>query len=567
MVNSLEQLWKPITSSETIEGGVEAAKAVFELAKTLNEQKDKNPQIKHLVEKIPTLLEVLNSPGGQIVNALFPFVPLATGLIRFIFDVTKEEPSTGQIVAIVTQAAYIESVRATLAMNPVFIHDESITKDEVQKKIKKLGVIEINDEEAKQTLVSFRDSKLALAFNEVLLARLKETRISQFEIDAWVKRVSSNTPRYIHQILARSGDSVKELTTWYSIGGKNEFEKYLSIETYLNEKIKPLPDEKVFNEDFNFKDIYIPLKAVLLDENGKRVNNNNAFFLDEWVKKTISDINKQDRVIFVEAGPGRGKTVFCRMFADWTMQKLHPRLTPIYIRLRDIDNFEQSFSRILSDVLSHCDFVSNDGGWLTDRNTQYLFLLDGLDELHIEGRSKGGIQRFVDQVGRFQEDFKGKETGHRVILTGRSLALQGIDLKDNFQKVELLPMDDDLQNEWLEKWQKVVFTNKPNASHEETNRFREFLKTDNCPKEIKNDIAREPLLLFMLAQLHKHKKISESDFQQTIDGTQAKILIYQKSLEWVLTKQRKKLNYVLTGLRNDGLERILFEAGFCVMTV
>ena len=48
---------------------MEAAQAVFEFAEILNEQKDKNSQIKELVEKTPTLLEALNSPFGQIVSS------------------------------------------------------------------------------------------------------------------------------------------------------------------------------------------------------------------------------------------------------------------------------------------------------------------------------------------------------------------------------------------------------------------------------------------------------------------------------------------------------------------
>ncbi len=569
MVTPLRQLWKPIGSSETVKEGVEAAKAVFELAKTLNEQQNKNPYIKKLVDKIPTLLEALNSPIGEVVSSTLPFVSLATGLIKFTLDVTKKEPTISQSVAIIVQTAYLESIRVILARNPVLRNDKSKTSEKVQKQIRQLGEleVEIDDHEARLTLVSFHESKLAQAFNEVLSARLQETGIAKLEVDTWVKRVSANTPQYIHQVLAKGGDGLQELIDWYSSGGKNELDKYHSIDTYLKDKIEPLPSEKVFREEFSFQQIYVPLKAVSLDDNGERISHDRDFFLDEWVQKTILDTEKQDRVIFIEAGPGRGKTFFCRMFADWARQKLHPLLTPILIRLRDIENFQQSLSKTLSDALSHCDFVSNDNGWLTDRNTQYLFLLDGFDELHIEGRASGGIERFIQQVGQFQENFKGKETGHRIILTGRSLALQGINyLPDNLERVELLPMDDDLQAKWLEKWQKVVILNEPVAAKEETDKFKKFLKADNCPKEVKDELAREPLLLYLLAQLHKNAEIKEDDFQQAKDRTQAKILIYQKSLEWVLKEQRNELDqYKITGLDTDSLERILTEAGLCVM--
>ena len=513
-------------------------------------------------------MEALNSPIGQVVSEALPFVSLATGLIKFTFDMTQQKPTIPQTVAIVTQAAYLESIKATLASEPIFTQDNSNASDVVKKQISKLGDLEIDDKEARLALVYFHESQLARAFNEVLSARLQETGIDQSEIQTWVERVAINTAQYIPSALAEGGEGVQRLLNWYRSGGKEEFEKYLSIDTYLEEKIKPLPEQKVFQEEFSFKDIYVPLKAIPLDNNGQEISNADEFVLEEWAKETIIDPEKQDKVIFIQAGPGRGKTVFCRMFADWVRHNLHPLLTPILIRLRDIEHFEQSFEKTLSDALDYCNFVKDK--WLTDRNTRYLFLLDGFDELRMEGRSSGGIERFIRQVGQFQKQFKGSETGHRVILTGRPLALQGINyLPDNLERVKLKEMDDELRDKWLlEKWQPaiIVIPDNPVKAKEETEKFKGFLEAENCPKEIKDKLAREPLLLYLLAKLHKEKEIQQEDFEQASNSTQAKILIYKKSLEWVLKEQRNELlQYDITGLNIDSLERILTEAGLCVV--
>jgi heat shock protein HslJ len=561
MLAPLRQLWKPIASSETVEGGVETAKAVFELAKTLNEGQSKDTHIKQLVAKIPTLLEALNSPIGELVKSSLPFVSLTTKLIEFTIEVTKREPTFSENVAIVVQLAYLESVKVTLSMKPGLVNDESIASGKVVEQIRKLGEIEIkiDDEESKSILASFKESKLAQEFNKVLSERLKGTTIPELEIDILVKKVSFNTQRYIDKVLVEAGDRVKELKDWYSVGAQDKFEKYLSIDTYLKENIQPLPIEKVFGEEFSFEQIYVPLKAISLDANGQKISGAEDFCLHQWVQEYILKPEKQDKVIFIEAGPGRGKTVFCRMFADWVRQELYPILMPIFIRLRDVEAFGANFDKTISDALSYCDFVTTDNGWLTDSNTQYLFLLDGFDELHIEGRASGSIDRLIEQVGRFQSNFKGKKTGHRVILTGRSLALQGINyLPENLERVEILPMDDRLQSQWLEKWQEVVMPNNPIAAKEETGKFKDFLRADSCPREIKDELAREPLLLYLLAKLHKNGKIKEEDFRQSQNSTQAKILIYQKSLEWVLEEQRPKPDqYKITGLNTESLERIL----------
>ena len=565
---ALRQLWKSFVSAEIVEGGTEAAKAVFKLAETLYEQQDRNPQIKELVAKIPTLLDALNSPLGQVIESAVPFLPIATGIIKFAIEANHKEPTIAETVAIVTQVAYLESIKEILASKQKELaNDKSEDSRELKKQLKKLGDLKIDDNEARLALVYFRESKLAQVFGEVLAVRLLETGIDESEVQTCVKRVAINTQRFILSALADSGDGIQKLINWQNIGGSKELAKYLSIDTYLEEEIQPLPEQKVFKEEFSFKDIYVPLRAIPLDANGKAIKNAQEFVLEEWAQEFIINPEESGKVIFIQAGPGRGKSVFCRMLADWVRQNLHPILTPNLIRLRDIEHFEQSFEKTLSDALSNRDFVSNDSGWLTDRNIQYLFLLDGFDELRMEGRATGGIERFIQQVVKFQEKFQGNETGHRVIMTGRPLALHGINyLPENLERVKLLKMDDELLTEWLKKWQQVVISDDLDAAKEETKKFTEFLEADKCPKEIKHELAREPLLLYLLAKLHRDKAIKKEDCEQATDSTQAKILIYEKSLDLVLTEQRKEpLHQKITGLNRDNLERILTEAGLCVV--
>ncbi len=560
----LSRLWKPFT---TIEKTAETGQAVFELAKTLKENKDKD-QVKQLVEKIPTLLEALNSPLGQVVSSSLPFVSLATGLIKFTIDVTKKEPTIAQTVAIVVQAAYLESIKETLKSESMFTQNNNEASKVVKKQIRKLGELEIDDREARLALVYFSDSRLAKAFNEVLSARLQENEIDKSDAETWVAKVAANTSQYIYPALAEGGEGVQKLLDWYSSGGREEFEKYLSIDTYLKERIKPLPEQQVFEENFSFQDIYVPLKAISLDRNGKEIRNADDFVLEEWAKEFITNPETSDKVLFIQAGAGRGKTVFCRMFADWVRRNLHPRLTPIVIRLRDVFDFNRDIGEIISSALSNRYFVNRYSEWLADRRTRYLFLLDGFDELRMNGRGNDVIKDFIDKVGMFQKNSVGQETGHRVIMTGRPLAMQEIHyLPNNFERVELLPMDNDLCAKWLEKWQQVI----PDAAEEEAEKFKGFLEADECPPAIKDELAREPLLSYLLAKLHKEKKIQQKDFQEASNGTQAKILIYEKSLDCVLTQLKdESLLAQIIGLTNidtlkDSLKRILTEAGLCVV--
>jgi uncharacterized protein YjbI with pentapeptide repeats len=231
----------------------------------------------------------------------------------------------------------------------------------------------------------------------------------------------------------------------------------------------------------------------------------------------------------------------------------------VLIRLREIPTLQKSFRETLKEAVN-TGFASDDG-WLMDRNTRYLFFLDGFDELLMEGRSSGGLEQFLKQVGQFQRDCdQNSEMRHRVLITGRTLALQGIErqMPDNLDRVEVQIMDDGLQQQWLSKWEALFGVEKTSA-------FQHFLQDECCPENVKLELSREPLLLYLLAAMHRDKTLKVEDFQGT-NSTQAKILIYNKTVNWVLTEQRSKLlNRNLTELEIEDLRRILTEAGLCVV--
>jgi hypothetical protein len=71
-----------------------------------------------------------------------------------------------------------------------------------------------------------------------------------------------------------------------------------------------------------------------------------------------------------------------------------------------------------------------------------------------------------------------------------------------------------------------------------------------CPRQIKNNLAREPLLLYLLAIMHREKRLNIQMFAEA-EGITAKIRIYDESVKWVLDKQRQDENQRLAGLESD----------------
>jgi hypothetical protein len=550
--------WKQ--TAEITKTGTDAAKAVFDLAKTLKEQQPKVEILKPYIGQISSLLDVLNAPFAQIVKDTIPFAPLAITILKLVCDYTHKEPSLEQCVALVSQVAYLESLQVVLKETPDVLNRlrDVPVSDTIAQQIKTLGDLEIDDRDARKAILYFHESKLATAFNEVLQARLQQAGLEPTEAQTLTERVARKTDEYIQPALAQVGDGVKRLVEWYRVGGRDVLEKYLSIDDYLEQQIQTRPLEKVFAENFTFRDIYVPLKAQFIQRDGEADKDKEPVELEHWAKDLLNNDQKKDRVMFIQGGPGRGKSVFCRMFADWVRQHEHPRWTPILIRLRDIRTLEKDFEETLRKAVDR-DFARNDPGWLTDRNIRFLFLLDGFDELLMEGRTSGGLEEFLKQVGRFQESCKDNaEKGHRVLITGRSLSLQSIErlMPANLERVELLPMDDVLQAQWFIQWGTLIAADPAP--------LKALLQDERLPDRVR-ELAREPLLLYLLAAMHRDGEFKLEMFEGTA-GAEARRLIYRRTIDWVLTKQRPEwLNKDITELQTESLHRILAEAGLCVV--
>ncbi|MBW4657509.1 MAG: pentapeptide repeat-containing protein [Drouetiella hepatica Uher 2000/2452] len=554
------KIFKSLFSTGTVEGSAEIAKATFELADAL--EKPEIRKLAPLIQQGGSLLEVLNSPLAELAESTLPFVKIATGLLKFALKVTKKQPTLAQTIALVSQAAYLESFKVKFLDVPQYRERlkrqgnkpaSALTTQELQR----LDDLELSDRQAQAALLFFQDSTLAKAYNAILIARLQELGAKPEAAQKLAKQVAQDTNRYMDAALAEMGEDVQRLREWYRGKSREEFEKYLSIDTYLEEQIKPRPSEPVFNESFTFRQIYVPLKAQRLKPDGEP-DQTPPIAIEDWARQALNDDRQQDKVLFIQGNPGRGKSVFCRMFADWVRQHEHPRWTPILIRLRDVRSLAKDFEETLRKAVDR-DFADNDPGWLTDRNLRFVFLLDGFDELLMEGRTSGGLEDFLRQVGRFQESCaQNSEKRHRVIITGRSLSLQSVErlMPPNLARVELLPMDDELQAQWLGQWSQLVHTN--------TAYLTSILQDERLPDRVR-ELSREPLLLYLLAAMHRDGELSVEMFEAA-EGTNAKVLIYEKTLNWVLTKQRPELlNRDLTELETDGLRRILAEAGLCVV--
>ena len=544
---------------ETIKGGVESADKIFKLAEVWN--KKENASLKDLIpyfQQTASLLDVLNSPLGQVIGASVPFIGIATGLLTFLIEKSKKELSIEDSIFIVAQGAYLESFKEFFKQHPEIqdkLKDTTVSKA-LSERIQAFGEnFALDQKEAENTLVCFAESKLAISANELLKARLEESGFTEIEAQVITQRIARSTYRYLKRAFVENREKMPKLAALYGQQWQAELERDTSLDNYLQE-IAKCPEETVFDEEFSFKDIYVPLQVQAVKDGeiqGKETLEN----IEVWAINLLLDEQKKKEVLFIQGRPGGGKSVFCRLFADKVRREFYPIYIPILIRLKNIEDFANNFDQTLTNVIDQ-DFVT-DRGWLTDRNTRFLFLLDGFDELVLTRGKGNSVKDFLDQVARFQENCgNNSERQHRVLITGRPLALLGFErlMPTNLQWVNIALMDKDIQSQWRSNWARLV-------GKTETQALQVFLTDENCPKQVQ-ELAREPLLLYLLAAMHRDKHL-DLETLRSRDGDLVKVKIYRAVIAWVLTKQREnRLNVELTGCDTEDLRSILAETGLCI---
>jgi hypothetical protein len=557
---------KEIPWGDVAEQGIEAITSLPDAAEAWQENADKIQQLAPYAQKAGPLLKALDDPIAQLAIAGLPFVSIGINLLKMGLELAKVEPTFEGSVAIVAQLAYLQSLETVLER----LQDQEIKtklkplslKDVVERQLKRLDKEELTTAEAKKITTQFRESVLAEQFGAALMEQLQEAELTTSQIQRLVDQVMWGSHRYFHQAIAVAGESVEPLAEFYRTGGQQEQGRYASIDDYLETQIAPLPLEQVFDESdpkVCFQDIYVQLQVQPLTQAGEVQRDAKPICSHEWTRQILEQPADQTRqVMFIEGDAGRGKSVFCRMIANWVWTEFSDAFIPLRIPLRHLRKLANNLTETLEDCpdLEQMWFVRGDSGWLANKNTRFLIILDGFDELLLEGRATGGLKEFLQQVTDFQ-----RRSHHQLLVTGRPLALQGIDRlitqNKDLERVRLEPIGDELREQWLTQWQ-VIFGEETVAA------FRQFLEA--CPKDITNTLAREPLLLYLLARLNREGQLTAQMFADAQTEIQAKLRIYRESVNWVLEKQRQDENLRLSGLEDlEDLREVLQEAALCVV--
>lgn len=214
------RLWNFLTTDlapaglEPTDRVADAADAVLGLAEVLMEASPNLGRVAALVSQLDSLLEAINAPLGKLMGATLPFVVISTGLLKVYGETTKKEPTLAQAIALMSQAAYLESLREFVRQHPkieqwLMAKDSTPQARTITLPVKALGIFELTDQEARLATVHFHQSALAGAFNSALRARLVQLGTTPEQADRITKVVAKNTNRHMKAAIADAGDSLR----------------------------------------------------------------------------------------------------------------------------------------------------------------------------------------------------------------------------------------------------------------------------------------------------------------------------------------------------------------------
>ncbi|MBE9108581.1 hypothetical protein IQ273_04010 [Nodosilinea sp. LEGE 07298] len=209
------RLWNFLTTDSralTALDVADAADVVLGLAAVLAAEGPSSQKLAPLVNHLDSLLDAINAPLGKLIGTALPIASVGTGLLMFYAETTKQEPTLAQSVALVSQAAYLESFREFARQHPkieqwLTAKDGTPQAKTITLPVKALGLFELTDQATRSAVLHFHQSDLAKAFNSALRARLIQLGATPEQANRMTEVVAKNTNRHLRSAIAAAKDS------------------------------------------------------------------------------------------------------------------------------------------------------------------------------------------------------------------------------------------------------------------------------------------------------------------------------------------------------------------------
>jgi hypothetical protein len=277
-------------------------------------------------------------------------------------------------------------------------------------------------------------------------------------------------------------------------------------------------DEKIFDESFGLRQIYVPLRAYYHDKKNsrRRVTRygdseisvdepvRKVDWLKEEVKRWIGEADKDFALRAITGGPGSGKSSCARMIAA---ELAAEGKRVLFVPLHQVD-LDTGLTRSLADFFKE---TGHFGSSPLDGNSQTLLLvLDGLDEIQMQGKAaQDSALAFVDEVNRFIDRKNSTKCNVLCLITGRDLAIQSAEgvLRREGQVLHLLPYFIDKEDHYLYEDAKTLITMDQRIGWWNTYYSLSGRSQIEMPEALKrgelNEVTSQPLLNYLVALAYR----------------------------------------------------------------
>ncbi|MBD2531169.1 pentapeptide repeat-containing protein [Nostoc flagelliforme FACHB-838] len=519
---------------------------------------------------ICTLVEVLELPLGIVWEEISVISELTENLLRSLSQKKPLKRNEGTWLAF--QIAYLQALQAILeqearlqkpwldrASIPIQaqILKEDVSKltlqdPQLQGLLRTLSPGKLTDTQAEQALSLVADSLLVQQINNAAIAWLVANGAEEPEAKLLTQRLLNSLPGHLLIVVTENAAPLAQLQKFFRLGislfpsliasevGSTVGEKIdLQREHYRASLIQNL-SLPLLMESFALKDIYVPQKALPMEESISQQDKKTVKPIDlkTWAQQQLTDL---ETIAVIESEPGYGKTSFCQLWAAQIAQEFYPTWMPILIRLRDV-KYGKSFIETLNSA-----FPVNLATWFEQENLPCLLLLDGLDELPRSHQGTRAQAIFIQQLLNFQSQQR-----HKIVLTSRSTTLAEIapELPLFLKRINIQPLDVDEFKQWFQQWAKVqslaiaqnLFTLLKQAG---------LFASHSKLKEL-SVLIRQPLMLHLLGILHRDGLLDDELLQLAANTQNSSLLweIHHRLSRWLL-------GYPLIG----GIKTMLLRSG------
>ncbi len=532
---------------------------------------------------ISALTDVLELPIIAAWEAVPAISQLSVGLLRIL---SRKKPlRRNEGTWLTFQIAYLNALQGILEqesqlrrpwINRAVVPasqdaNQPLNDPQLVAVIKTLRPGRLTDSQAEQALSLVADSFLVQQMNNLAIAWFVANGAEETEAKLFTQRLSNGLPGYLLTAIAENPLPLAQLQKFVRLGNVSPLRETTTTphsrselstaslplnlnREYYRSQITCALSEPLLAEPFSLKDIYIPLKGQVVQDEEYSSRDASVRRLYEplapgssqprarvdLMQWAMSQLEDKTTIAVIEADPGGGKTSFCQIWAARVAQELYPNWMPVLIRLRDV-SLGQTLEQTLESACPVGRFTDADG-WLSLNSPPCLLILDGVDELPRSTMEERHLFSFMDQVMRFHST-DSDATGlprHKIILTSRCSALDFLSKKyrhnstlffpDKLKRIVVAPMSQDEFRQWFAAWAKVQSKSIAQA-------YFSFLKNGGAFKQRSpaNDLTTlvtRPLMLYLLGILHRDAWVDESLFQ--MGSAQIKFEIYDRICRWLL---------------------------------